>query len=215
MVINLSQDEICTYDASGPGQVIRRSGAVVAGTYSRAFIADTRQHLSMLGVHFHPGGAFPLLGPPTTELSDAHTNLEDVWGTPARILRQQMCDAVTTPERFQLMEQALLDRARRFSSGDGAVDVALRLFGPIGTGSSTSAVARELGLSQRQLFICSRAKSVSLQSYCAASSGFNTHAFWRRAKAVSSGRSVGRKSRSRADITIRRTSSGIFRTFPA
>ncbi|HKE27737.1 MAG TPA: AraC family transcriptional regulator [Bryobacteraceae bacterium] len=161
LVINLSQDEICTYDASEPGQVCRRSGAVVAGTYSRAFIADTRQHLSLLGVHFHPGGAFPLLGTPAIELSGAHTNLEDVWGAPARLLRQQLCDAITTPERFQLMEQALLDRARRVSSGDSAVDAALRLFGPIGTGSSTSAVARELGLSQRQ-FIHLFARQVGL-----------------------------------------------------
>jgi AraC-like DNA-binding protein len=161
LVINLSQDEICTYDASEPGQVCRRSGAVVAGTYSRAFNADTRQHLSLLGVHFHPGGAFPLLGTPATELSGAHTNLEDIWGAPARLLRQQICDATTTPERFQLMEQALLDRARRVSSGDSAVDAALRLFGPIGAGSSTSAVARELGLSQRH-FIHLFARQVGL-----------------------------------------------------
>jgi AraC-like DNA-binding protein len=59
------------------------------------------------------------------------------------------------------MEQALLDRARRVSSGDSAVDAALRLFGPIGAGSSTSAVARELGLSQRH-FIHLFARQVGL-----------------------------------------------------
>lgn len=150
LVINLCENEIRTYDPSQPERVERLSGAVVSGTYSRAFICDARQHRSMLGVHFRPGCAFPFLGTPATELSDAHTNLEDLWGSWTRILREQLSEATRESGRFHVMEEALLDRARRVPSRDRAVEVALGLFGPIGTGSSTREVARELGISQRR-----------------------------------------------------------------
>jgi AraC-like DNA-binding protein len=150
LVINLCENEIRTYDPTQPERVNRLSGAVFAGTYSRALICDARQHRSMLGVHFRPGGALCFMGTPATELSDAHANLEDLWGSRARALREQICEATTARERFELMEQALLDRARRVPRRHPAVEAALRLFGPFGTDSSTREVAQELGISQRR-----------------------------------------------------------------
>lgn len=150
LLINLCEDEIRTYDPAGPEQVKCLSGAVVAGTYSRALICDARQHRSMLEVHFHPGGASPFFETPATALSDAHANLDDLWGARASALREQICEATTSRERFQLMEEALLVRACAALSRHRAVEAALRLFGPFGTGRSTRAVAQELGISQRQ-----------------------------------------------------------------
>ncbi|MBV9746951.1 MAG: helix-turn-helix transcriptional regulator [Acidobacteriia bacterium] len=161
LLINLCEDEIRTYDPSQPERVKRLSGAVVAGTYSRALICDARQHRSMLGVHFRPGGALPFLGTPATALSDAHVSLDDLWGSRARALREQLCEATTARERFQLMEKALLDHAYPVPSRYSAIQAALRLFGPFGTGNSSRAVAQELGISQRQ-FIDVFARQVGL-----------------------------------------------------
>ena len=151
LVINLYENEIRIYDSMQPEQYRRLSGAVVSGTYSRTFICDARQHRSMLGVHFRPGGAFPFLQAPATELSDIHANLEDLWGSAAREIRARLCEATTARQRFQLMEEALLQRARRFPGRHPAIDVALRLVGPVGTGSSTRDLARKAGMSQRHL----------------------------------------------------------------
>src|SRR5215472_7549376 len=76
LVINLHEDEIRIYDTTQPGRCQRFSGAVANGTYSRPFACDARQHCSIIGVHFRPGGALPFLGVPAFELSDTHVNLE-------------------------------------------------------------------------------------------------------------------------------------------
>src|SRR5690349_10663685 len=68
LVINLVEDEIRIYDPLDSTQVKRYSGAVVSGAFSRFFGVDTREHASILGVHFKPGGALPFLGVPLDEL---------------------------------------------------------------------------------------------------------------------------------------------------
>jgi len=161
LLINLCENEIRTYDPTQPERVNRLSGAAFAGSYSRALICEARQHRSMLGVHFRPGGAVSFMGTPATELSDAHANLEDLWGSRAGALREQICEATTARERFQLMEEALLDRDRPVPNHHPVIEAALRLFGPFGIESSTREVARELGISQRR-FIDLFARQVGL-----------------------------------------------------
>jgi hypothetical protein len=65
---------------------------------------------SIMGIHFKPGGAFPFLGLPASELSDTHVDLETLWGSSARRLRQRLCEARTSVERFQLLQETLLNR---------------------------------------------------------------------------------------------------------
>jgi AraC-like DNA-binding protein len=150
LVINLREDEVRIYDSIEPELYKRLSGTVISGTYSGVFICDATQHQSMLGVHFRPGGAFPFLGAPATELTDAHANLEDLWGSAARDLRPRLCETTTTRRRFQLVEEALLERLRRSQRCHYAIEVALRRFVLTGRGSSTRDVAQEVGLSQRR-----------------------------------------------------------------
>ncbi len=109
------------------------------------------QHQSMLGVHFRPGGAFPLLDVPAIEITDKHADLQDLWGRPAMRLWDRLCAAATPRRRFQLMEESLIERRRRPASRHPATAAALQLFGPAGTGASTRDVAREVGLCQRRL----------------------------------------------------------------
>jgi hypothetical protein len=74
-------DEPCdpatdTHDAAHPDRCNRFSGALVSGAYGGFFVIDTAEEVSIIGVHFKPGGAFPFLGLPAGELADAHVNLE-------------------------------------------------------------------------------------------------------------------------------------------
>ena len=150
LVINLREDDIRIYDPIRPQQYKKFSGAVVSGTYSRVFACDANQHQLMLGAHFKPGGALPLLGAAASELRNYHANLEDLWGALALELRARLCEATTTRQRFQLIEEVFLERIRRATKRPPAIEAALRWFGPGGGGSSTREVARELGLSQRR-----------------------------------------------------------------
>jgi AraC-like DNA-binding protein len=87
-------------------------GAVVSGAYSEYFTIDTSLPSMTVGVHFRPGGAAPFLGVPAGELRDRHVALEDVWGAGARALRERLLEARTAEARFELLEVALLARAR-------------------------------------------------------------------------------------------------------
>ena len=150
LVFNLNDDHVRIHDPIQPELYERLSGAVVAGAYSGVFICDAMQHQSMLGVHFRPGGAFPFLGVPATELTDSHANLESLWGQRALGLREQLCEATTAPRRFQLMEEALIDRFRRAPKRHRATEVALQLIGATNTGVAVREIAREVGLCQRR-----------------------------------------------------------------
>lgn len=60
LVINLREDEVRVYDSPRANRCERFSGAVVAGPYKECLVIDPMQHSSILGVHFKPGGAYPL-----------------------------------------------------------------------------------------------------------------------------------------------------------
>jgi AraC-like DNA-binding protein len=101
------------HDAAGRDRWV--SGGGVAGAYRRPFMFDTRENASVVGVHFRPGRAGAVLGLPPGELMDRHVDLEAIWGGCARELRERLCAATTTPERFAILEAELVSRldARR------------------------------------------------------------------------------------------------------
>src|SRR5262249_17213930 len=107
IVINLGDDEIRIYDPSDAQRFTDYSGAVVSGAYRGHFVIDTRAHASIMGVHFRPGGAFPLLGIPPGSLTDKHVNLGALWGSYATSLRERLCSARDLDERFRILDGEL------------------------------------------------------------------------------------------------------------
>jgi len=149
LVVNLHEDEFriyCSLDTKLPR---RFSGAIVSGAYSGFFGIDTREHASVIAVHFKPGGALPFLGVPPGALADEHVDLETLWGRRARELRERLCAAVSVEERFRILEVELVGRLARPFRRHGAVRVALDRLGRAGT--SVSEIAAEVGLSHRRL----------------------------------------------------------------
>src|SRR5262249_18405202 len=147
LVINLHEDEIRIYDPAKPQLCRRFSGAVVSGPYSGCFIIDTREHASIIGVHFRPGGAFPFFNLPVSELADSHGDLATLWGASAVELRERLCAARTAAERFNLLENALTVRLFRRSASHYAVRFALKIFTPAESELTIGRVAQNIGLS--------------------------------------------------------------------
>jgi AraC-like DNA-binding protein len=152
LVINLREDAFHIYDPAAPAHVRRYSGAMVSGTYAGAFVIDPRQHASIIGVHFKPGGASAILGLPSDDLAETHLDLEALWGCSAAVrLRERLCGAVTPAERFRLVEAELLHRLLRPQRArHPAVPVAVRWFEQAAPIPSVHEIARRLGLSQRR-----------------------------------------------------------------
>jgi AraC-like DNA-binding protein len=158
LVINLRNDEIRIHDALRPDRFSRHSGAVVSGTYGGFFVIDPRQHESMLGVHFRPGGAYPFLGVPAGDLADAHVDLQTLWGRSSRDLREQLCAASTPDEQLCVMERTLTSRLFRAKSSHPAVPHALRALARASLDVSVRDVAEEVGLSHRRFIEVFRAE---------------------------------------------------------
>ena len=150
LLINLHENEVRIYDPTKPERYNRFSGAVVSGTHSGPFVIDTREIVSVIGVHFRPGGAFPFLGTPASELADAHVDLEALWGISAIELRERLCVAKTPAERLNLFEKALVAHLLRPLERHYAVRFALDTFGRAASGLAIRDVARDAGLSQRR-----------------------------------------------------------------
>lgn len=150
LVVDLVQDEVRIYDPVRPSHVRTYSGAAVSGTYARTFLIDSRQHASMMGVHFRPGGAFPFLGISLHEIADTHVDLEVLWGRGAGELRERLLAAGSLANRFEVLEAALIHRLRRGRSRHAATSLALRAFEDPLDAARVRDLAKLSGLSQRR-----------------------------------------------------------------
>jgi AraC-like DNA-binding protein len=130
-------------------------------------VIDTRELVSIIGVRFRPGGAFPFLGTPASELADAHVDLEAFWGASAIELRERLCAAKTPAERFNLLEKALVAHLFRPLERHYAVRFALDTFGRADSGLAIRDIARDAGLSQRRFIqLFAREVGMSPKLFC-------------------------------------------------
>jgi AraC-like DNA-binding protein len=149
LVFNLVEDEVRVYDDSTALPCRRFSGSVVSGVFSRFFVIDTREHASMVGVHFKPGGAFPFLrGLPVVELANSHLNLSALWASKAQLLRERLAAAATVQQRFCLLEAALLGELGSAAPGHRAIQPAIHALSS--SSPSIQALAARSNLSHRR-----------------------------------------------------------------
>lgn len=150
LLINLHEDLIRSYDNHDPDRYETLSGSILAGTRSEYTIIDTACQSSILGVAFKPGGAFPFFGLPMSEVHGIDLSLDDLWGSHAVDLREQLLAAPTLEARFTIIERALLARASRSLERHPAVEYTLRQLDMVPQSRSLAAITDEIGLSQRR-----------------------------------------------------------------
>ena len=151
LAINLRENDLGFYDPARAENRTHFSGAVVSGAHSQGFAPVPTDKVLIIGAHFKPGGAFPFLGLPANELADAHVDLDALWGSAANRLRERLCEARSSAERFQLLEEALLKRlSRRGTERHYAVSAALKMFAKHQGAPTVREASKYLGLSQRR-----------------------------------------------------------------
>jgi AraC-like DNA-binding protein len=113
LIVNLHDDVIYVYDRRDL-RCITLPGCIIVGAATEYMVIDTRDEACVLGVHFRPGGTLPLLGRiPAGEVRDQHVALEDLWGSEARLLREELLAAPSIGAKFDVVERALLARLQR------------------------------------------------------------------------------------------------------
>lgn len=136
LVINLREDA--------------RDTTTVGGAQSQFFVLDTSEPMSVIGVHFKPGGAFPFLKVPAHELQDLFVTLDELWGQRAGELRERLLEARTPEAKFSILEQALLAQAAGRFARHPAVRFALNEFRSVQHLRRITDVTDQIGLSARR-----------------------------------------------------------------
>jgi AraC-like DNA-binding protein len=89
-----------------------------------------------------------VLGVPPGELTDRHVDLDELWGRRARELRERLCIASTTDQRFAILEAELASRLDQRHAHPAVTHALAALARPeLRVGD----IAKFAGLSQRRL----------------------------------------------------------------
>jgi len=156
LVFNLRDDELRIYEPRRLDRFRRFSGAIVSGPYAGCFASDAAEEVSVLGIHFQPGGAFPFLGLPAAELAGTHLDLSELWGPAAASLRERLIAAKAT-SRFHVLEDVLTRRVMGASRRHRAVLGAVGIFNRRSR-NRIAHVAANIGVSERRLLDVFRAQ---------------------------------------------------------
>jgi len=152
LIFHLELPFVRTYEMCGSGQLRERRlpRAALCGPHMRPFLIDAAPE-NVVGVHFRPGGIFPFFAPPASELANAHIALEDLWGSVARELQEQLLTGESPDEKFAVLSGLLLRRLRENRKpGHPAVSFTWRTLECAPRRTMTQ-ITNEIGLSRRHL----------------------------------------------------------------
>jgi AraC-like DNA-binding protein len=150
IVINLRGEALRLYEAGAVGRCESYRGPLVCGAYSEPFAIDTAQQAAIMGIHFKPGGLFPILGPVVGELGEIHVPLDTLCGAPADELWGRLLEAKTAEARFLILERFLQVRLARSIRPHPAVAFALEEFQRVPQTRTVAEVTALVGLSPRR-----------------------------------------------------------------
>jgi AraC-like DNA-binding protein len=146
LIINLMEDETRVYRDDATRQCTRASGSVIGGPYRQSWIIDTAEQVRVMGVNFRPGGAHALIGLNAEELARHDINLEDMFGSRVRLLRQRLLETAAPTERLALLEQWLRQLTEQ-PSWDATILHAVSLLARVPDVPSIGRLQRESGYS--------------------------------------------------------------------
>lgn len=149
LVVRLAESESRVCEGE-PGSDRTFRNGVLAGARSEFLVIDTASQAAVVGVHFKPGGAFPFLPMPASELHNAVVALDDLWGATAAELRERLLAAPTAAAKFRILEETLRRQARRPLARHRAVAYALDELQRKRHARSISDVTDATGLSARR-----------------------------------------------------------------
>jgi AraC-like DNA-binding protein len=160
LVINLHEDRIPLFDRHSRSQIGSTNGSMLCGAHSQGFIINNDSQISMMGVHFKPGGSASFFALPAGELHNQRISLDEVWQGRAAELRDRLLESPTVASRFLVLEQFLLMVMQPPNRQVAAVHLALQEFERCPKGEAVPAttvreVTDKIGFSARhfnQLF---------------------------------------------------------------
>jgi AraC-like DNA-binding protein len=165
LVIPLHSKGVLVYDRQHPDRSQHFRSGLISGAYSEFCIIDTASLVAVMGINFKPGGSFPFLTLPASELHNQPISLDTLWGAAAVDLHEQLLAAAMPEQRFHILERFLLTLLMRSREIHPAATFALSTFqhGP----SIISAVTEQIGLSPKRFIqIFSETVGLTPKQFC-------------------------------------------------
>jgi len=150
IIFDLREQPVRIFDALETGKFVTYAPAIFAGARTDCFVIETSQQERVIGVQFRPGGAFPFLAMPASEVSNATFSLDDIWPRQAPLIREALMNAGSVEAKFAVLEQSLTERLRRSLPLHPAVAYAVGQLARSGEGMLVRDVADHVGLSSRR-----------------------------------------------------------------
>jgi AraC-like DNA-binding protein len=121
------------------------------GLWNRHHVLDWPRNMQLFIVDFKPGGAYPFLHLPLSELHNEIVPMDAIWGNLAAEIRGRLYSAPTLHARFVLLEQLLLAQLEEIPDGLSAVQYALVQIDQHHGSLSIRDLAEEVGMSHNHL----------------------------------------------------------------
>lgn len=120
----------------------------LAGMQTRYLaIESTSSH--MIGARFKPGGVHALLAQPISAFTDRVVSLRELWSGEANGLRGKILTAVSSEQRFQILEDFLISKVHTEATGYERVQAAILQMETSPGQASIQVIAQRLGVSHK------------------------------------------------------------------
>jgi AraC-like DNA-binding protein len=172
IIISLARDYLT--DANHPTDPLQHTpAALLLGNYSHHQQIDAVDLSELIGILFHPGGTTAFFPENTQLFTNCETSLTNLWGRAAQNLRNDLREAPTPAEKFNLLDFALRHRLsesktpRRIPTIDYALTRLHRSPQSPAATTTIAALTRDIGVSPRRLSQLFREQiGVSPKLYC-------------------------------------------------
>jgi len=133
------------------GTIDRQPLAMMVGQMKHHLLIQPTGKVSVLGVRFWPGGAYPFLRIPQHEIAERLVALDAVLGSFGPTLHARIADGTSSSERIRMVEQVLLARLSEFHKPDDRLSKAIQLIYQAGGCLPMDSLGKTLGVNARAL----------------------------------------------------------------
>ncbi len=138
------------FDNDNLSRYTMRRRCWLTGARSEPIVLGATSGTRIMGVVFRPGGLFPFLRTPASEVTGHILESEDLWGSWGECTCERLAETANIHARFAVLEKALLERAgnalhveRRIAAAVGLIDS--------NPGVTVTHISDTLGLTRRHL----------------------------------------------------------------
>ena len=150
IVFDLRERPVRIFDSQNEARFEAFAPAIFCGARTDCFVIETSQQERVIGIQFRPGGAFPFLAMPASEVANATYSLDDIWPGRAASIHDALMNACDFRAMFSILERALLAQLGNASGLHPAIAFSIGRLARAGDSVRVRDVADRVGLGSRR-----------------------------------------------------------------